>query len=290
MCGSKYKKNTRIDGKIVIITGANTGLGFANAIDYATRGGKIYIACRDKKRGGDALIEIKKQSGSENVHFLQLDLASLDSVREFVKKFKEHEKKLDILVNNAGIYGGAKSFTKDGFEMQMGVNHLGHFLLTNLLLDMLKKSNQGRIVVVSSMAHTWGKIEHDNFMNEKSSSQGRVYGNTKLANVLFTRELAKKLEGTNVTVNSCHPGMVRTEIQRDVNIVVQHILFGIVYLFVKSPMEGAQTQIRLGIDPNLSNVSGKYFADCKEKKPSKRSEDDETAKWLWNKSVEMVKL
>lgn len=290
MCGSKYKKDTKIDGKVVIITGANTGLGFANAVDYASRGGKIYIACRDKKRGGDALVKIKKQSGSENVHFLQLDLASLDSVREFVKKFQEHENKLDILVNNAGIYGCEKSFTKEGFEMQMGVNHLGHFLLTHLLLDMLKKSAPSRIVVVSSIAEGWGAIERDNFMSEKSYDKHKAYCNSKLANVLYTRELARKLKGTNVTVNCCHPGAVMTEIGRHGKWYLWYFFVLLFLPLFKTPYEGAQTQIRLGIDPDLKKISGKYFSDCEEKEASKQGQDDDTAKWLWDKSIELLKL
>lgn len=289
-CGSKYKKDTRIDGKIVIITGANTGLGLSNAIDYAARGGKIYVACRDEKRGGDAVKEIIKQSGSENVHFQQLDLASLDSIREFVKKFQTLEKKLDILVNNAGIYGCPKSLTKDGFEMQMGVNHLGHFLLTHLLLDLLKKSTQGRIVVVSSIAEGWGSIERDNFMSEKSYDKHKAYCNSKLANVLYTRELARKLKKTNVTVNCCHPGAVMTEIGRHGKKILWYCFVFLFFPLFKTPMEGAQTQIRLGIDPALKKVSGKYFSDCDEKDASKQGQDDDTAKWLWDKSLEMLKL
>jgi retinol dehydrogenase 13 len=256
----------------------------------AARGGKIYIACRDKKRGEDALIKIKEKSRSRNVFFLPLDLASLESIREFVEKFLSIEKNLDILVNNAGIYGPEKSFTKDGFEMQMGVNHLGHFYLTHLLLDTLKKSAPSRIVVVSSIAESWGKIERDNFNSEKSYNRHKAYFNSKLANVLYTRELAKRLKGSGVIVNCCHPGAVKTEIQRDGIPIIFYPIAIFVLPFLKTAKQGAQTQITLAIDPDLANVSGKYFDNCKEKKASKRGQDDATAEWLWNKSIEMLKL
>lgn len=191
---------------MAIITGANTGIGKENAIDFARRGAKVYIACRDVQRGEDALKDIKTASGSDKVFFLQLDLASLDSVREFSRKFHELESQLHLLINNAGVMMCPKALTKDGFEMQIGTNHLGHFLLTNLLLDLLKASAPSRIVNVSSAGHTMSDINKDDLMSEKSYSKLKAYAQSKLANVLFSTELAKKLEGTGVTVNSLHPG------------------------------------------------------------------------------------
>ena len=208
MQGGQYIKDTRIDGKVVIITGANSGIGKETAIDLAKRGGKIYIACRDIKRGEDALTEIKLESKSENVYFLQLDLASLDSVRDFSQKFHELESQLHILINNAGVMACPKADTKDGFEMQIGTNHLGHFLLTNLLLDLLKASIPSRIVVVSSILHRIGRINKRDFNCEKSYSKWFAYGQSKLANILFAHELAHRLEGTGVTINSLHPGLL----------------------------------------------------------------------------------
>lgn len=209
MQGGQFKKDTRIDGKVVIITGANSGIGKETAIDLAKRGGKIYIACRDVKRGEDALREIREKSESEKVHFLQLDLASLDSVREFAKRFHELESQLHILINNAGVMAMPRATTKDGFEMQLGTNHLGHFLLTNLMVDILKASAPSRVVVVSSILHRIGTIKKDDLNSEKSYWKWTVYGQSKLANVLFARELSKRLQGTGVTANSLHPG--RTE-------------------------------------------------------------------------------
>lgn len=206
MQGGQYKKDTRIDKRIAIITGANSGIGKETAIDLARRGGKVYIACRDVKRGEDALREIKEKSESDDVHFLQLDLASLDSVRNFSRRFHELESQLHILINNAGIMAIPKALTQDGIEMQLGTNHLGHFLLTNLLLDLLKAGAPSRIVVVSSVLHRIGYINKDDLNSEKSYRKWIVYGQSKLANILFVRELSKRLQGTGVTANSLHPG------------------------------------------------------------------------------------
>ena len=206
MQGGSYKKDTRIDGKVVIITGANSGIGKETAIDLAKRGGKIYIACRDIKRGENALADIREKSLSEKIYFLQLDLASLNSIKEFSKKFHELESQLHILINNAGVMACPKAFTEDGFEMHFGTNHLGHFLLTNLLLDVLKASAPSRVVVVSSLFHVFGKVRKNDLFGEKFYFRWFAYGTSKLANILFTRELAQKLVGTGVTANCLHPG------------------------------------------------------------------------------------
>lgn len=288
---AKYIKNTRITDKVVVITGANTGIGKENAIDHASRGAKVYIACRDISRGEEALKEIRRLSGSNNVHFLQLDLASIESIREFSQKFHSIESQLHILINNAGVMACPKGFTKDGFEMQLGTNHLGHFLLTNLLLDLIKASSPSRIVVVSSEGHRLSDINKNDLMFEKFYSKYKAYGQSKLANILFAKELAKRLEGTGVAVNSLHPGVVKTELGRHMNATLRkYIVEPLFTPFFKTPWEGAQTQIRLAVDPELENVTGKYFSDCKEKTPSRDARNDETATWLWNKSAELVKL
>ena len=288
---AKYTKNTRIPDKIVIITGANTGIGKENAIDLAKRGAKVYIACRDIKRGEDALKEIKERSQSDKVFFLQLDLASMESIRKFSKKFHELESHLHILINNAGVMMCPKSYTQDGFEMQIGTNHLGHFLLTNLLLDLIKASSPSRIINVSSSGHRLSDINKDDLMSEKSYNKIKAYGQSKLANILFTRELSKHLAGTEVTVNSCHPGVVQTELGRHMSENLRNYfinpLFG---PFFKTAWEGAQTQIRLAIDPDLDHVTGRYFADCKEASTSSQAKNDETAAWLYKKSLELVNL
>lgn len=195
-------------------------------------------------------------------------------------------------MNNAGVMACPKMLTTDGFEMQIGVNHLGHFLLTNLLLDLLKASAPSRIVVVSSMGHTFTDINKEDFNSEQSYAKIKAYSQSKLANVLFARELSKRLQNTGVTANSLHPGVVNTELGRYmVNPFVRdYIMKPLFSPFFKTPLEGAQTQIRLAVDPELESVSGKYFSDCKEKEPSAAAQNDSTATWLWNKSEEMTKL
>jgi NAD(P)-dependent dehydrogenase (short-subunit alcohol dehydrogenase family) len=279
-----------IDDKVVLITGANAGIGKACAIDLAKRGGKIYIACRDKTRGENALNEIRKESGSDKVYFLQLDLASLKSIREFSDKFYQLETKLDILINNAGLFLNKKDYTKDGFEMNVGVNHLGHFLLTNLLLDLLKAAGPSRIVVVSSVVYKMIKFDKDFWISDKNFSAYSCYGCSKMFNILFTTELSKRLEGTRITVNCCHPGAVHTNIINNWNLPVMFIFRTAMNIFLKTPLEGAQTQIRLAIDPDLELVTGKYFADCKDEELTPEGKNFENARWLWEKSSEVVSL
>lgn len=234
--------------------------------------------------------EIKERSKSSNVYLMELNLASISSIRNFCKSFHQVENRLDILINNAGVMACPKSYTENGFEMQMGVNHLGHFLLTNLLLDLLKKSAPSRIVVVSSEGHKISDINRDDFMSEKSYNKLKAYGRSKLANILFAKELAKRLEGTGVTVNSCHPGLVHTNLGRHMNVIgwIRPIYRAIFKPFYKNAFEGAQTQIKLAVDPDLEKISGKYFSDCEEVLPSKSAQDNETAEWLWKKSTQLI--
>jgi retinol dehydrogenase 12 len=214
MQGRQFKSDVRIDGKVVIITGSNTGIGQETAIDLARRGGKIYTACRDVEKSLEALQEIKMKSGNNNVHFLQLDLASMESVREFCENFKQLESKLDILINNAGVMMCPKMMTKDGFELHFGTNHIGHFLLTNMLLDLIKVAAPSRIVVVSSLAHIFGRIKKNDLNNKNFYNRWLVYSSSKLANILFANELSRRLKGSGVVCNSLHPGMVHSNLQR----------------------------------------------------------------------------
>lgn len=278
-----------MDGEVVIVTGANAGIGKETALDLAKRGAKVYMACRDFKRCETARLEIVEQSNNPNVFNRTLDLGSLDSIRRFAKDFIAEESRLDVLVNNAGLMG-PRRLTVDGFEMLMGVNHMGHFLLTNLLLDLLKSSAPSRIVVVSSMAHKMGKLKRDDLNSEKSYKEFSAYAHSKLANMLFMRELSRRLKGTQVTVNAVHPGAVKTDISKDSSMILALMLAPIFVWFLKSPKLGAQTQIRLAVDPKLEAVSGKYFSNCKVAKESKNAQNDEDAVWLWNESVKWTQL
>lgn len=203
-------------------------------------------------------------------------------------RFKKEETRLDILINNAGL-GCDRSLTVDGYEIQFATNHLGPFLLTNLLLDLLRASAPSRIVNVSSRAHFSATIPRDDLMNEKSYRSTRVYAQTKLANVLFTRELSKRLAGTKVTANSLHPGLVNTEIFRNLGIVTKTLLWPFL-IMAKTPKSGAQTTLAVAMDPAFETVSGKYFSNSAVVKEAKAARDEDTAIWLWNKSAELAGL
>ena len=281
-----------MDGKTVLITGANAGIGKETALDLAKRGARVIMACRDLKKGETALNDIVEKTGSKNVVLKQLDLASLKSIREFAENVNKNEPRLHVLINNAGVMLVPElTKTEDGFEMQMGVNHLGHFLLTNLLLDLLKKSTPSRIVVVSSVGHEMftTKMKFDNINSETIYEKWDAYGQSKLANILFTRELAKRLDGTGVTVNSLHPGFVFTDLFRHPTAWCYLIYFTI-YLFGKRTKQGALTTIHLAVSEDVEGVTGVYFVDCKPIGPSEAAQDDGAAKKLWEISAHLVGL
>ncbi len=291
--GGVCRSQARMDGKTVLITGANAGIGKETAIDLARRGARVIMACRDMKRGEDALNDVAAKTGSSKLVLKQLDLASLASVRALAEDINNTEPELNVLINNAGVMVPSElQKTQDGFEIQMGVNHLGHFLLTNLLIDLLKSSQPSRIVVVSSMAHsstTSSSFNFENMNGEKYYSKWDAYGQSKMANILFTRELAQRLEGSGVTANSLHPGAIKTELSRNFG-TIESIAMQFMFLFFKTPTEGAQTNIHLAVCEEVEGVSGLYFCDCKVKKPSKGAQDDEAAKKLWQISAQLVGL
>ena len=221
VAGAVCQSKAKLDGKMVIITGANTGIGKETAIDLAKRNARVILACRSQEKGKKAEVDVRRESGNNDVHFRQLDLSSFTSIRKFAKEVLEEESCVDILINNAAVGVCPYMKTEDGFETQFGVNHLGHFLLTNLLLDKIKQAPEGRIVNVSSIAHTLcGPLDLDTINSEEKYSSFGAYNKSKLANVLFTKQLAKRLEGTNVTTNCLHPGGVDTELQRHLMILL----------------------------------------------------------------------
>lgn len=281
-------------GKTVIVTGANSGIGKALAGELLKLRARVIMACRDLRSAEEAAQDIKKQAGPENgeVVIKHLDLASLRSVRNFCEEVTQEESQVDVLINNAGVYQCPYTKTDEGFEMQLGVNHLGHFLLTHLLLDLLKASAPSRIVVVSSKLYKYGHINFDDLNSENNYNKAFCYSQSKLANLLFTLELARRLEGTGVTVNALTPGIVRTRLGRHIQIplLAKPLFYLASLVFFKSPLEGAQTPLYLACSPEVEGVSGKCFANCKEEELLPKATDEETAKKLWDISRRMVGL
>ncbi|XP_046379980.1 retinol dehydrogenase 12-like [Haliotis rufescens] len=293
--GGVCHSRARLDGKTVLITGANCGIGRETARDLAGRGARVILACRDVTKAERAADDIRKNTGNPEVVVRVVDLASLESVRKFAREVTEKEKRLDVLINNAGVMFCPYWKSQEGYEMQFAVNHLGHFLLTNLLLDLLKKSAPSRIICVSSLAHRRGRINFEDINMEQHYDSLMAYGQSKLANVLFARELARRLQGTEVTANSLHPGVVKTELGRHLSVMgvswFKQTLFKVASLiFIKTPVQGAQTTIFCAVDESLNDVSGKYFSDCAEKGTAAQGQDDEVAKQLWDLSCKMVNL
>ncbi len=274
-----------LKGKICLITGANSGIGKSTALGLAKQGAHIVMLCRDQNRGEKAQQEIISKSKNNLVDLLYADLGSLKSLKNFIKSFKEKYTSLHILINNAGVNFLRRKETVDGFEGMFGINHIGHFYLTIGLLDLIKQSAPSRIINVASRAQR--KIDFDDLQSEKSYSFMKVYGKSKLANILFTYELARRLEGSGVTVNCLHPGGVRTNLARGTNKIAK-IIGGVISIFLMSPEKGAATSIYLASSPNVAKVTGKYFIKKQEVKSSTSSYDVEAAQLLWKKSEELI--
>ncbi|CAM4568984.1 retinol dehydrogenase 12-like isoform X3 [Lepidochelys kempii] len=286
IAGGVCKSTAKLNGKVVVITGANTGIGKETARDLAQRGARVIIACRDMAKGEAAACEIRAETGNQQVIVKKLDLADTKSIREFAENFLAEEKELHILINNAGVMLCPYSKTADGFEIHLGVNHLGHFLLTFLLLECLKQSAPARIVNVSSLAHHGGRIRFHDLQGEKCYNWGLAYCHSKLANVLFTRELARRLQGTGVTANSLHPGTVHSSLGR--HSILMTLLWKTFSFFLKTPREGAQTSVYCAVAEELESVTGQYFSDCRPAYVSPQGRNDELAKKFWNVSCELL--
>jgi NAD(P)-dependent dehydrogenase (short-subunit alcohol dehydrogenase family) len=281
-----------MNGKTCIVTGASLGIGKEAAAALAGMGARVVMVCRDPGRGEAAMADVVGQSGNSNVELMIADLASLDAIRGLAAAYKQKHQQLHVLVNNAGAFNAGRTTTKDGFETTFGVNHLAYFLLTDLLLDVLKASAPARIVNVSSLAHVGGHINFDDLQGEKSYNGRKAYGQSKLANVLFTYELARRLEGTGVTANVLHPGVVRTGFgKNNPGIIGQLFEIGQVIgrPFFISPAQGAATSIYLASAPDVEGVSGKYFVKCKAVDSNAESYDTTVAQRLWQVSEQLTK-
>lgn len=275
-----------MQGKRVLITGGNSGIGLVAARTLAGMGAAVVLACRDSEKTAAALSVINRAARGERAVNLPVDLASLASVRDLAAAFLDRYDRLDVLINNAGTFPAKQSFTEDGFEMQMGVNHFAHFLLTGLLLDCLRASAPARVVTVSSMMHKRGALDFDTFRGFRKYGAQKAYCQSKLANVLFAMELAERLEGTGVTSNALHPGGVATDIMRDLPWILRKAI-GLVFM---DPEKGAATTIMLASDEALTRVSGRYFDQGEEEAYSPLADDAALRRKLWTVSAEAVGL
>ena len=280
-----------MNGKVVLITGGNTGIGKETAIALAKLGATVTITSRDPDKGAAALADIRRQAGSQTVECMRLDLASLANVHRFASEYLATHPRLDVLVNNAGLTLSQRSETQDGFESTIGINHLGHFALTGLLLERLKHSTPARIVVLSSDAHRGALrgLDFDDLQTRRGYGGLGVYCKSKLANLLFTLELAERLQGSGVTVNAVHPGVVATEFAGADDVPG---LFGLLvkasHVFSISPAKGARTSVYVASAPEVDGVTGKYFVRSKAVRPSRQAQDKQAALRLWEVSEQLT--
>jgi NAD(P)-dependent dehydrogenase (short-subunit alcohol dehydrogenase family) len=283
------------DYKVALVTGGNTGIGFITAQSLAEKGYYVVLGCRNKDKAEAARDRIKAAvPGNRGVEVATFDLADLSSVQAWATRARDFGLSLDLLVNNAGVMATPAMKTQDGFEYQLGVNHMGHFLLTNMLLPLMTSPERpSRIVNVSSAAHMFGHMNFDDLQSTENYDAWRSYGQSKLANVLFTYELNKRLPaGSNTTVNTLHPGVVNTELGRyllpEKPAWWQMPVLNVLKAFTLTPEQGAATSIYLASSPEVEGVSGKYFDKCKPVVSSKESYDAEVATKLWNTSAELI--
>jgi len=268
-------------GKVCLITGSNAGIGKATALGLAQMGATIVMVSRDKTRGEAARAEVIARSGNERVDLLLADLSAQSSIRQLTQEVIERYPQLHVLINNAGIAQSKRTVTVDGIETIFAVNYLAPFLLTNLLLDRLKASAPARIINVASMANR--PLDFDDLQHEKRFSNMQAYSRSKFAVFLFTHELARRLEGTGVTVNCLHPGVVATNLLRGFS-----WLAPLAFPFITSPQKGAETSIYLASSPEVGGVSGKYFIKCKEAYFPEGTDDRASAQRLWEMSEQLT--
>ncbi|CAA9451720.1 MAG: hypothetical protein AVDCRST_MAG02-1125 [uncultured Rubrobacteraceae bacterium] len=280
--------NIGMGGKVALVTGGTSGIGKATAIALSAMGADVVVVGRDRERGEEAAAEIRARTGGR-VDLALADLASQAGVRALAEGFRRRYDRLDVLVNNAGLVQSQRTETPDGLETTFATNHLAPFLLTNLLLDMLKESAPSRVVTVSSEAERGGNIDFDDLQSKKNYRGFPVYGMTKLANIMFTYELAERLEGTGVTATCMHPGAVNTRFGTN-NRGPMTILFRLFKPFMRAPEQGADTVIWLASSPEVEGVSGRYYSDRKPVEPKKIANDPAARRRLWEESERLTGL
>lgn len=278
-----------LKGKVILITGATNGIGRVTAQTLAMDGATVVLVGRNPEKTAAVAGEIQQRTGNPRVEYLVGDLSVQADVRRVADAFRQRHDRLDVLINNAGAFIQRHTLSQDGIEMTFALNHLAYFLLTNLLLDRLTASAPARIINVSSMAHYGSRLNFDDLQNSQSYNGWRAYGQSKLANLYFTYELARRLEGTGVTVNALHPGFVASNFGRS-NGGLFIPLFWLAQIAAISPEQGAKTSIYLASSPEVSGVTGKYFDKCRPVASSKVSYDAAAARRLWEISAEMTGL
>jgi len=285
--GCKCDESPDLTNKVVIITGGNSGIGYETSLGLARRKAHVIIACRDLVQGNQVAKEISQLTGNQKIETMKLDLASLKSVRAFAAEYQKKNLPIHILILNAGLWmGNNRTLTEDGLEMTFGVNHLAHFLLTNLLLPQIKQG-KARVVVVSSNLHHSGVLEFDNLQGEKTYASFQGYCNSKLANVAFSNELNRQLEGSGATSISLHPGVIRTQLHRE-NGPLFDAIYKVLGLFLKNPEEGAQTTLAASVSHKFEGKGGFYLKECDIAPSNPIAEDKEVAKRLWDVSKSLV--
>ncbi len=270
-------------GKVCVITGANRGIGKATAEALARLGATVILACRDIERGEIVKADIISATSNPNVELMPVDLSLQESIQKMVTAFAEKHDHLDVLVNNAGVYKSQREMTPAGLEMMFATNHLGPFLLTNLLLDKLKASPSARVLVVTAPSTT--PVDFDNLQGEQRFSSLQAFGVTKMCNLLFTYELSRRLEGTGVTVNAVHPGLSKTNLMKE----APGILRWLTQLASKTPQKAAESLAYLASSAEMVNTSGRFFKDSKEIKSSQYSYDQNVQDQLWDVSTALIK-
>lgn len=288
-------KQNLLQDKVCMVTGANAGIGRYTALALAQMGATVVMVCRSQQRGDSARAAITAQSGNPNVALLVADLSSQQAIRELASTFKQQYDRLDVLVNNAGGTFVQRLETVDGLEMNFALNHLGYFLLTHLLMDTLKASAPARIVNVASSAHQEGTINFDDLQAQAGYSRSAAYSQSKLANILFTYELARQLEGSGITANCVHPGVVDTNFGgfgRKARMLARRILTPGRYreMNVKTAPEGAETLIYLASSPEVAETNGRYFVDKQPHESSPETHDQAVAQRLWEVSAQLTGL
>ncbi len=263
--------------KICLITGATSGIGKETALALAKEGATIVFTARNSTKGEKVKHEIIDSSGNENIEAMYCDLAAMESIRDFADSFKNRYNELHVLINNAGIWETKRKESADGIELNFAVNHLAQFLITNLLLDLIKSSAPARIINLSSDAHKPAKLNFKDIEGKNSWSSFGSYAQSKLFNILFTKKLSRILEGSKVTVNCVHPGLVNTTLFNKMNKFIRYIFNP----FMISSKKGAQTTIFLATSDEVKNISGEYFKKKKIVSPSKAAKNIENAEWLW---------